>query len=224
MCSSDLGCGVSTGLGAVWNTCKVTAGSSVAVFGLGAVGLAVVQAAKMAGASRIIGVDLNKDKFAIATTLGCTDCVCPADHGDTPVQSVIVGMTKWGVDYSFDCTGNTQVMRAALECAPSPGCQSDAAPGEKCFYEVRYVAEGASGEGVHHKLMILLDSVAIRGDPFEDMVVAPGALDAAREAKVANLELVFCRQQHVLELQISVHDAFSVAVLHGDDQLLEEAP
>ena len=54
-------------------------------------GLAVVQAAKMAGASRIIGVDLNKDKFAIATTLGCTDCVCPADHGDTPVQSVIVG-------------------------------------------------------------------------------------------------------------------------------------
>jgi Zn-dependent alcohol dehydrogenase len=71
---------------------QVTAGSSVAVFGLGAVGLAVVQAAKMAGASRIIGVDLNKDKFAIATTLGCTDWVCPADHGDTPVQSVIVGM------------------------------------------------------------------------------------------------------------------------------------
>ena len=70
---------------------QVTAGSSVAVFGLGAVGLAVVQAAKMAGASRIIGVDLNKDKFAIATTLGCTDCVCPADHGDAPVQSVIVG-------------------------------------------------------------------------------------------------------------------------------------
>ena len=70
---------------------QVTAGSSVAVFGLGAVGLAVVQAAKMAGASRIIGVDLNKDKFAIAKTLGCTDCVCPADHGDVPVQSVIVG-------------------------------------------------------------------------------------------------------------------------------------
>lgn len=111
------GCGVSTGLGAVWNTCKVTAGSSVAVFGLGAVGLAVVQAAKMAGASRIIGVDLNKDKFAVASKLGCTDCVCPADHGDTPVQSVIVNMTKWGVDYSFDCTGNVQVMRAALECA-----------------------------------------------------------------------------------------------------------
>jgi len=111
------GCGVATGLGAVWNTCKVEAGSSVAVFGLGAVGLAVVQAAKMAGASRIICIDLNKDKFTIATQLGCTDCVCPTDHGKTPIQEVIVGMTKWGVDYSFDCTGNVEVMRSALECA-----------------------------------------------------------------------------------------------------------
>ncbi len=111
------GCGISTGLGAVWNTCKVEAGATVAVFGLGAVGLAVVQAAKMAGASRIIGVDLNKDKFVIGSQLGCTDFVCPSDHGDTPVQQVIVGMTKWGVDYSFDCTGNVHVMRSALECA-----------------------------------------------------------------------------------------------------------
>jgi S-(hydroxymethyl)glutathione dehydrogenase / alcohol dehydrogenase len=111
------GCGVSTGLGAVWNTCKVEAGASVAVFGLGAVGLAVVQAAKMAGAGRIIGVDLNEDKFAIASRLGCTDVVCPNDHEGIPIQSVIVGMTKWGVDYSFDCTGNVEVMRSALECA-----------------------------------------------------------------------------------------------------------
>ena len=92
------------------------AGSSVVVFGLGAVGLAVVQAAKIAGASRIIGIDLNKDKFAIAAKLGCTDVVCPSEH-DKPIQQVIVGMTKWGVDYSFDCTGNVEVMRAALECA-----------------------------------------------------------------------------------------------------------
>ena len=111
------GCGVSTGLGAVWNTCKVEEGSSVAVFGLGAVGLAVVQAAKMAGAARIIGVDLNKDKFRVASRLGCTDVVCPSDHAK-PVQQVIAGeLTKWGVDYSFDCTGNVDVMRAALECA-----------------------------------------------------------------------------------------------------------
>ena len=88
------GCGISTGLGAVWNTCKVEEGSSVAVFGLGAVGLAVVQAAKMAGAGRIIGVDLNKDKFTVARQLGCTDVVCPTDH-EEPVQQVLVGMTQW---------------------------------------------------------------------------------------------------------------------------------
>merc|ERR1712048_1486479 len=110
------GCGVSTGLGAVWNTCKVEAGASVAVFGLGAVGLSVVQAAKMAGAGRIICVDLNKNKFAIAQQLGCTDVVCPTDH-DKPIQQVLVDMTKWGVDYTFECTGNTEVMRAALESA-----------------------------------------------------------------------------------------------------------
>lgn len=108
-------CGVATGFGAVWNTTKVERGASVAVFGLGAVGLAVVQAAKMAGATRIIGVDVAESKFPIARKLGCTDCIKPV--AGTPVQQTIVGMTKWGVDYSFDCTGNVEVMRAALECA-----------------------------------------------------------------------------------------------------------
>ena len=112
------GCGVSTGLGAVWNTCKCEVNSSVAVFGLGAVGLAVIQGAKMAGANKIIAVDINPDKFAIAKELGATDTVNPKDLGDTPVQKHIAGvLTKWGVDYSFDCTGNVNVMRAALECA-----------------------------------------------------------------------------------------------------------
>ena len=115
--ASLFGCGVATGLGAVWNTCKVELGSSVAVFGLGAVGLSVIQAARMAGASRIIAVDINPKKFTAATALGATDFVNPSDCGGKPVQQVIVGMTKWGVDYSFDCTGNVEVMRAALECA-----------------------------------------------------------------------------------------------------------
>jgi len=110
------GCGVSTGLGAVWNTCKVEPGSSVAVFGLGAVGLAVIQAAKLTGASRIFAIDINKAKFGMATDLGATDCLCPSDY-DKPIQQVIVGLTKWGVEYTFDCTGNVKVMRAALECA-----------------------------------------------------------------------------------------------------------
>lgn len=109
-------CGVSTGFGAVWNTTKVERGTSVAVFGLGAVGLAVVQAAKMAGANRIIGVDVSPKKFEIARKLGCTDVVNPKDH-DKPIQQVLVGMTTWGVDYTFDCTGNTEVMRSALEAA-----------------------------------------------------------------------------------------------------------
>ena len=113
------GCGVSTGWGAVWNSAKVETGSSVAVFGLGAVGLAVVQAAQIAGATRIIAIDLNPSKFGIAKEMGATDCVNPSEH-DKPIQQVIVGMTQWGVDYTFDCTGNVEVMRAALVRRPFP--------------------------------------------------------------------------------------------------------
>jgi S-(hydroxymethyl)glutathione dehydrogenase/alcohol dehydrogenase len=112
-----LGCGVATGWGAVWNTCRVQSGATVAVFGLGAVGLSVIQAAKLAGASRIFGIDINPGKEAIAKSFGCTDFINPKDHGDTPVQQVLVGMTTWGVDYTFDCTGNTAVMRSALEAS-----------------------------------------------------------------------------------------------------------
>ena len=111
-----LGCGVTTGLGAVKNTAKVQPGDTVAVFGLGGIGLAVVHGAQMAGASRIIAVDTNPEKFALAKTFGATDCVNPKDF-DKPVQQVIVEMSGWGVDHSFECIGNTQVMRAALECA-----------------------------------------------------------------------------------------------------------
>ena len=111
------GCGVSTGLGAVWNTCKVDTDATVAVFGLGAVGLAVIQGAAMAGASRIIAVDINPGKFDMARQLGATDVV-DSSRLDLPVQQHIAGeMTPWGVDFSFDCTGNVAVMRAALECA-----------------------------------------------------------------------------------------------------------
>jgi len=113
---SLLGCGVSTGLGAAWNTLNVEGGSSVAVFGLGAVGLSVIQGAAMRGAARIFAVDTNPKKFVMAKELGATDCVNPKDY-DKPIQQVLVGMTKWGVDYTFDCTGNTEVMRAALESA-----------------------------------------------------------------------------------------------------------
>ncbi|KGH23351.1 MULTISPECIES: S-(hydroxymethyl)glutathione dehydrogenase/class III alcohol dehydrogenase [Comamonas] len=111
-----LGCGVTTGLGAVKNTAKVQEGDTVAVFGLGGIGLAVIQGAKLAKAGRIIAVDTNPGKFDLARTFGATDCVNPKDS-DKPIQQVIVEMTGWGVDHSFECIGNVEVMRAALECA-----------------------------------------------------------------------------------------------------------
>lgn len=111
-----LGCGVATGWGAVYNTAKVTPGSTVAVFGLGVVGLAVIEAAKKAGASRIFAVDINPAKFEAAREWGATDCINPKDH-DKPIQAVLVEATEWGCDYTFECIGNTQVMRAALEAA-----------------------------------------------------------------------------------------------------------
>ncbi len=110
-----LGCGVTTGIGAVLNTAKVEPGSTVAVFGLGGVGLSVIQGAVLAKAERIIAIDINEDKFEMAKMLGATDCVNPKNF-DAPIQDVIVDMTDGGVDYSFEAIGHTQTMRAALEC------------------------------------------------------------------------------------------------------------
>lgn len=111
-----LGCGVTTGIGAVHNTAKVQAGDTVAVFGLGGIGLAVVQGARQAGAGRIIAIDTNPAKFALARHFGATECINPNNYQE-PIQQVIIGLTEWGVDHSFECIGNVEVMRAALECA-----------------------------------------------------------------------------------------------------------
>ncbi len=110
-----LGCGVTTGIGAVLNTAKVEPGSTVAVFGLGGIGLSVVQGAVMAGASRILAVDINDDKWEMAKALGATDFVNPSKIDGNVVEH-IVEMTNGGVDYSFECIGNVHVMRDALEC------------------------------------------------------------------------------------------------------------
>lgn len=110
-----LGCGVTTGIGAVHNTAKVKAGDTVAVFGLGGIGLAVIQGAKQAKAGRIIAVDTNSGKFDLARVMGATDCINPKDF-DKPIQDVIVEMTDGGVEFSFECIGNVNVMRSALEC------------------------------------------------------------------------------------------------------------
>ena len=110
-----LGCGITTGIGAVINTAKVEAGSVVAIFGLGGVGLGAIQGAVMAGASRIVAIDVNEEKEEFARSLGATDFINPKDH-DSLIQEVVVDMTDGGVDYSFECVGNVDLMRSALEC------------------------------------------------------------------------------------------------------------
>ena len=110
-----LGCGVTTGMGAVMNTAKVKRGDTVAIFGLGGIGLSAVIGAKIACASRIIAIDINEKKFELAKQLGATDCVNPKLH-DKPIQDVIIKLTDGGVDFSFECIGNVKTMRSALEC------------------------------------------------------------------------------------------------------------
>ena len=109
-----IGCGGTTGIGGVMNTAKVEPGANVAVFGLGGIGLNVIQGARIAGADKIIGVDLNADKVVLAEQFGMTHFVNPSDVED--VVGAIVDLTDGGVDYSFECIGNVDVMRQALEC------------------------------------------------------------------------------------------------------------
>jgi S-(hydroxymethyl)glutathione dehydrogenase/alcohol dehydrogenase len=109
-----IGCGVTTGIGAVLFTAKVEPGSTVAVFGLGGIGLNVIQGARLVGADRIIGIDLNPSKATLARKFGMTDFINPAETDD--LAGAIVDLTNGGVDYSFECIGNVNVMRQALEC------------------------------------------------------------------------------------------------------------
>jgi S-(hydroxymethyl)glutathione dehydrogenase/alcohol dehydrogenase len=110
-----IGCGVTTGIGAVINTAKVEPGANVIVFGLGGIGLNVIQGAKMVGANMIVGVDLNPKKKTLAEKFGMTHFVNPKEvEGD--LVPYLVDLTKGGADYSFECIGNTQLMRQALEC------------------------------------------------------------------------------------------------------------
>jgi S-(hydroxymethyl)glutathione dehydrogenase/alcohol dehydrogenase len=110
-----IGCGVTTGIGAVVNTAKVEPGANVVVFGLGGIGLNVIQGARMVGANMIVGVDLNPERRAIAERFGMTHFVNPAEAGDDLVNH-LVNLTKGGADYTFECVGNVKLMRQALEC------------------------------------------------------------------------------------------------------------
>jgi S-(hydroxymethyl)glutathione dehydrogenase/alcohol dehydrogenase len=110
-----IGCGVTTGIGAVINTAKVQVGDNVVVFGLGGIGLNVIQGARIAGANKIVGVDLNNGRQAMAEKFGMTHFVNPAEIGEDLVP-YLVNLTDGGADFSFECIGNVKVMRQALEC------------------------------------------------------------------------------------------------------------
>ena len=147
-----LGCGITTGIGAVLNTAKVHPGASVAVFGLGGIGLSVVQGAVMAGAERIIGIDTNPAKFAMARKLGATDFI---DAGVVPyVAEAIVEMTRGGVDFSFECIGNVEVMgQALLSC-------------HKGWGQAIIIGVAGAGEEIHARPFLLVTGRVWRGTAF----------------------------------------------------------
>ena len=190
-----LGCGVTTGIGAVLNTAKVEPGSSVAVFGLGGIGLAVVQGAVMAGAGRIIGIDLNPDKFEMAQQMGATECVNPRDY-DVPIQEAIVDLTDGGVDYSFECIGNTGTMRAALECC------------HKGWGESTIIGVAGAGEEISTRPFQLVTGRVWRGTAFGGVrgrTELPGMVDDYLGGKIKVDEMV----THNLPLE-KINDAFEL--------------
>ena len=165
--ASVMGCAIPTGMGAVRNTAKVEPGATVAVFGLGAVGMAVIQGAKMQGASRIIGIDTNPNKFALAQQLGAHECISPSDFSQ-PIQDVIVEMTDGGVDYSFECIGNVNVMRAALECC------------HKGWGECTVIGVAGAGEEIATRPFQLVTGRVWRGSAFGGVLgrsQLPGMVD-----------------------------------------------
>ena len=147
-----LGCGITTGIGAVLHTAKVEPGSTVAVFGLGGVGLSVVQGAVLAGAERIIGVDTNPRKFELAEKLGATECLNPSEIAD--IAAAIVDMTDGGVDYSFECIGLTDVMGAALVCT------------HKGWGEAIIIGVAGAGEEIKARPFLLVTGRSWRGSAF----------------------------------------------------------
>ena len=147
-----LGCGITTGIGAVLHTAKVNPGATVAVFGLGGIGLSVVQGAVMAGAGRIIGVDTNPKKFALARQFGATDCLDPADVAN--VAEAVVDMTGGGVDFSFECIGNVDVMGQALACA------------HKGWGQSIIIGVAGAGEEIHARPFLLVTGRSWRGTAF----------------------------------------------------------
>ena len=169
-----LGCGVTTGIGAVSNAAKVAEGDTIAVFGLGAIGLAVIQGAVQAKAGRIIAIDTNPDKFALAKEMGATDFLNPKEY-DRPIQEVIVEMTNGGVEYSFECIGNVDVMRSALECC------------HKGWGESVVIGVAGAGEEISTRPFQLVTGRVWRGSAFggvKGRTELPGMVEKAMTGEI----------------------------------------
>jgi S-(hydroxymethyl)glutathione dehydrogenase / alcohol dehydrogenase len=147
-----LGCGITTGIGAVLNTAKVHPGASVAVFGLGGVGLSVVQGAVLAGAERIIAIDVNPRKFPLARQLGATDCLDASQVAN--VAEAVIEMTDGGADFSFEAIGNVEVMGQALACV------------HKGWGQAIIIGVAGAGEEIHARPFLLVTGRAWRGTAF----------------------------------------------------------
>lgn len=190
-----LGCGVTTGIGAVHNTAKVKAGDTVAIFGLGGIGLAAIQGAVQAKAGRIIAVDTNSGKFELARSMGATDCINPKDHA-RPIQEVIVELTDGGVDFSFECIGNVDVMRAALECC------------HKGWGESIIIGVAGAGKEIRTRPFQLVTGRVWRGSAFggvKGRTQLPGMVEQAM-AGVIDLDPFIT---HTLPLE-QINDAFDL--------------
>jgi S-(hydroxymethyl)glutathione dehydrogenase/alcohol dehydrogenase len=195
-----LGCGITTGIGAVLNTAKVQPGSNVAIFGLGGVGLSCIQGAVMAKAGRIIAVDINPDKETMARQLGATDFVNPKKY-DKPVQQVIVDMTDGGVDYSFEAVGNVELMRAALECC------------HKGWGESTIIGVAGSGQEISTRPFQLVTGRVWRGSAFggvKGRSQLPGMVEQYMNGKIKVDEMI----THTMGLE-DINRAFDL-MHHGE--------
>jgi S-(hydroxymethyl)glutathione dehydrogenase / alcohol dehydrogenase len=174
-----LGCAVTTGIGAVLHTAKVEPGASVAVFGLGGVGLSVIQGAVMAGAERIIAVDLNPAKFELARRFGATEFVNPSEVKD--LAQAIVDATDGGVDYSFECVGNVELMGQALACTQRGWGQSI------------IIGVAGAGEQIHARPFLLVTGRSWRGSAFggtRGRTQLPGFVDRYLAGRIKLDEMV----------------------------------
>lgn len=189
-----IGCGVTTGIGAVAFTMKVEPGSTVAVFGLGGIGLNVIQGARMVGATRIIGIDLNPSKVELATQFGMTDFVNPSEVDN--VVDHLIDMTGGGVDYSFECIGNVEVMRQALECCHKGW-------GESCI-----VGVAGAGKEISTRPFQLVTGRSWRGTAFggaRGRTDVPRIVDWYMDGKIQIDDLI----THTMPLQ-DINNAFDL--------------